>query len=110
MRNDGGDRDRVIHRLIGDQGAWPRSSVEAARLLPAIDEDYCLPILHALLPLLQADAPPLSASAATYTLAELIPIAGPLLDPYASELLELFLAAMRPAAVALVMALDDAPS
>jgi hypothetical protein len=46
VRNDGGDCDRVIHRFISDQGAWPRSSVEATRLLPAIDEDYCLPILH----------------------------------------------------------------
>ena len=90
----------MMHRAI-----TRRSHEEAATLLAAIERNaphlartYCLQILQALLPLLQPDAPPLTASAVTYTVAELLPIAGPLLNPYASELLELFLMAMRPAA------------
>jgi hypothetical protein len=96
LRSSTGMMHRATARRAHEEAATLLAAVE--RHAPVLARTYCLPILHALLPLLQADAPPLSASAATYTLAELIPIAGPLLDPYASELLELFLAAMRPAA------------
>ena len=73
-----------------------RSHQEAAMLLTAVERraprlvrTYCLQILHSLLPLLRADAPPHTAAAITYTLAELLSIAGPLLDPYGNDLLAL---------------------
>ena len=75
---------------------------ESATLLTAIEHHaprlaraYCVQILHALLPLLRKDAPPVTAAAATYTLAELLTIAGPMLELHAGTLLTLFLAGMK---------------
>ena len=79
-----------------------RAHQEAATLLTAVERHaphlvrtYCLQIHDSLLPLMLTDAPPHTAAAVTLTLAELLTIAGPLLDPHADKLLARFLDAMK---------------
>ena len=80
---------RAIARRTHEDAAILLTTLE--RHAPQLVRTYACQILHSLLPLLQPDSPPLTAAAVTYTLAELLPLAGPLLDPYAIDLLALFL-------------------
>ena len=93
LRSSNESMHSAIARRAHHESATLLTAVE--RHAPRLARTYCVQILHALLPLLRTDAPPHTATAATYTVAELLTIAGPLLEPYAGNLLTLFLAGMK---------------
>ena len=83
LRSSNESMHSAIARRAHHESATLLTAVE--RHAPRLARTYCVQILHALLPLLRTDAPPHTATAATYTVAELLTIAGPLLEPYAGN-------------------------